>query len=99
MKGRHHKALYYANRALKLLTSNFQETDDLVQTLIIAYHNAGVELQLLEDFKQAKGYFRKGWEIGSDKLGIQHPLTKALKDSYQSKQSNKGSAKFPESTS
>ena len=57
--GKHKKALEQSLLALKLLTeSNY--TSSLISTLVIAYHNAGVEYEYLHQRKEALDYYKTG---------------------------------------
>ena len=79
--GKHKKALEQSLLALKLLTeSNY--TSSLISTLVIAYHNAGVEYEYLHQRKEALDYYKTGWTIALKYLGNDHSLTLSMHSNY-----------------
>lgn len=58
--GDHYKALSHALKALNMLKSNYSEDSSLLTTLLVAYHNAGVEYELLSQNNEANSIYKKG---------------------------------------
>lgn len=53
-----------------------------IETLAVAYYNAGVEYEHLGDIKKCYHLFQQGNEVAQS-LGVNHAITKALKESSQ----------------
>ncbi|CAG9318392.1 unnamed protein product [Blepharisma stoltei] len=79
--GDHERALRHGLASLYMLRNNYCTETNLVTTLVISYHNVGVEYEYLSQYKDAVECYQKGWEISRDCLGIKHHLTLALKKS------------------
>ncbi|OMJ87154.1 hypothetical protein SteCoe_11153 [Stentor coeruleus] len=82
--GNHESALSHALIALNLFTSKYLEDPSLLTTLLVAYHNVGIEYEYLAQYSQACGVFTKALDLAVDKLGEIHPLTISLKGSLAS---------------
>lgn len=81
--GNHQQALQHALEALRLLGSCLQTpSPNQVTTLVIAHHNAGVELEYLRQGEQAAETYRQGLDLANKHLGIAHPLAASLQRSY-----------------
>ena len=77
--GHHEKALMHASQAISLTKSAPQKTQSLITTLIIAYHNAGLEYEALSHRHDAVQSFRKALELSKKHLGLSSSLTASLK--------------------
>jgi tetratricopeptide (TPR) repeat protein len=75
----HQKALTHALKALNLLKSKYLEDSSLITTLLVAYHNAGVEYEFLSQIPEANQIYKKGWELANNTFGEAHPLALNLK--------------------
>lgn len=82
--GDHESALSHALIALNLFTNKYLEDPNLLTTLLVAYHNTGIEYEYLSQYSQACGVFTKALELAVEKLGESHPLTISLKESLSS---------------
>jgi tetratricopeptide (TPR) repeat protein len=80
--GKHEEALQNALKALGLLKQRDDNSTNAVTTLVIAYHNTGVELECLSQHQEATLTFKQGWDLAKDCLGLRHPLACTLKKSY-----------------
>ena len=54
---------------------------DRIAVLAIAYHNAGVEQEFLQELEGSLASYRKGVRIGERFLGVGHAITRTLKSS------------------
>lgn len=81
--GKHSTAIMHAKRAIKLLSKNFEASENTVTTLVLAYHNAGVEYEFLSENNLASSHYMSGYELAFKFLGEENPLTKILKTSYK----------------
>ena len=79
--GLHHKALDQSLCALELLRSS-DFTENLISTLVIGYHNTGVEYEFLKHGKEALEYYKSAWDTAMQHLGKNHPLTASTYQSY-----------------
>ncbi|OMJ71795.1 hypothetical protein SteCoe_29886 [Stentor coeruleus] len=77
----HETALKHATKALKILQKCQEKSSNVITTLIISYHNTGLEYEALQRTLEAMQMFKLGWELGKDKLGENHLLTLSLKRS------------------
>lgn len=81
--GLHEDALRHALEALQLLANSLQDpTPNIITTIIIAHHNAGVEYEYLQSPAEAVEVYREGLAIAKDHLGPEHPLVTSLQKSY-----------------
>lgn len=81
--GNHQQALQHALEALRLLSACLQApSPNQVTTLVIAHHNAGVEMEYLRQGEQAAEAYRQGLDLANQHLGIAHPLAASLQRSY-----------------
>lgn len=81
--GDHQQAYRHAQAALTLLSSTaLAHSPNLQTTLVVAHHNAGVELEYLQQTQRAVDEYREGLEVARDHLGPGHPLTVSLQKSY-----------------
>lgn len=80
----HEQALKHALQALRLLEEANEKSKNpsVVNSLVIALHNAGVEYEMLSRLKKAQKTFQRGFEIAKKNLGAAHALTKSLQASY-----------------
>jgi tetratricopeptide (TPR) repeat protein len=78
----HEEALQVALRALRLLKAEADASTNGVTTLVIAYHNTGVELEFLQQRQEAALTFKQGWDLARERLGLRHSLTASMKVSY-----------------
>lgn len=81
--GKHSTAIMHAKRAIKLLSRNFDQSENVVTTLVLAYHNAGVEYEFLAESDLASSHYMAGYELASKFLGEENPLTHILRTSYR----------------
>eukprot|EP00359_Climacostomum_virens_P003945 CAMPEP_0204903166 /NCGR_PEP_ID=MMETSP1397-20131031/4086_1 /ASSEMBLY_ACC=CAM_ASM_000891 /TAXON_ID=49980 /ORGANISM="Climacostomum Climacostomum virens, Strain Stock W-24" /LENGTH=388 /DNA_ID=CAMNT_0052071755 /DNA_START=568 /DNA_END=1731 /DNA_ORIENTATION=+ len=77
----HSKAYQHAAIALSLL-SKIQPSASYLSTLIIAFHNAGAELEYLQEQAEALQAYHSGWQIAEKNLGARHALTDSLMRSF-----------------
>ena len=77
----HETALSHAAKALKILQNCPDRNTNMWTTQVIAHHSAGLEYESLFRILEALHMYKKGWEIGKDKLGDHHALTLSLKRS------------------
>ena len=83
--GHHQQALQHALEALRLLSAALQApSPNQVTTLVIAHHNAGVELEYLRQSDKAAEAYRQGLDLATKHLGPAHPLAASLQRSYLS---------------
>ncbi|OMJ75898.1 hypothetical protein SteCoe_24838 [Stentor coeruleus] len=75
----HDKALNHALQALKCLKNTKKESENYIFTLIMAYKNAGMELENISDYKKALIYYKKAHNVSLSKLGESHKLTHKIK--------------------
>lgn len=81
--GDHQEALMHAQAALHLLASaSLTPSPNMLTTLVVAHHNAGVELEYLQQGQKAVEQYREGFETARENLGPAHPLTTSLQSSY-----------------
>lgn len=72
--GLHKKALKNSKKALELLKTT-TKTGNFVSTLVIAFHNTGVEYEFLKQGKESLDYYKCAWDTALKHLGNDHPLT------------------------
>ncbi|CAG9325755.1 unnamed protein product [Blepharisma stoltei] len=82
-KGEHERALRHALKSLYILRGSYPAIPYLLTSLGIAYHNAGIEYEYLNQTKDAMDCFKKGFDLCKIKLGLDNEITKALKKSYE----------------
>lgn len=75
----HESALSHAIKALKVLKTCQDRNANMWTTQIIAHHSAGLEYEFLFRVLEAMNMYKKGWELGKEKLGENHALTLSLK--------------------
>jgi len=81
--GDHQQAYKHAQAALALLSSAaLAHSPNLQTTRVVAHHNAGVELEYLQQSQRAVDEYREGLEVARENLGPGHPLTVSLQKSY-----------------
>lgn len=88
----HDSAIKHALRALQMLESEPARNTNHVTTLVIAYYNAGVELELLAQISKALQMYDRGLDLATSHLGKNHELTSSLKKNY-SKLASKSDSK------
>lgn len=81
--GDHDKALENAIQALDILSSCREKKTNLLETLMIAYHNVGTENEHLNQRKNAIHFYKKGYDLSSKFLGLDHDLTEMLRISFE----------------
>ena len=69
----HEEALFHAMSSLKLCSLNF--SDLKVSALLSSYYQAGSEYSFLHKAKEAKKYFKQGFELAHKHLGKSHQMT------------------------
>lgn len=77
--GKHEIALGESLKALNMLKKVTTSTSNLLTTLVIAYHNAGVEYEYLNRYAEALECYKIAWETSNTYLGPLHPLTMSIK--------------------
>ena len=77
--GAHGKALEHAKKAIRLLVSSTSVSPNANSTLVIAYHNAGIEFDFLQQSSEAIESYSLGYELARQTLGQNHPLTETLR--------------------
>jgi hypothetical protein len=66
---------------VNLLEFDVDDSANTATTIIIAYHNLGVECEYLGQKSEAMNAYKIGWKIARERLGPTHTLTQSLKDS------------------
>ena len=77
--GNHQQALEQSLKALSLL-KNSEKSSILITTLVIGYHNTGVEYEFLSNLKESYDYYKLAWQTANKYLGENHPLTKSTQN-------------------
>ena len=77
--GAHEKALEHARKAIRLLGTSPSDSPNTYTSLVIAYHNAGIEYEFLGRHSEAGESFSLGYGLAKKRLGAAHPLTQNLK--------------------
>ena len=77
--GVHDKALEHARKAIRLLAGGPEDSPNTYTSLVIAYHNAGIEYEFLGKHPEAAECFSQGYALAKRRLGAVHPLTQNLK--------------------
>lgn len=86
--GRHVAALKHAQRALEVIEQRLEEDPSRKKSknersmLAVAYHNMAVEYEFLMNYSAACEYYAKSSEIAEKYIGINHPTTIAIQNSY-----------------
>ncbi|CAG9320072.1 unnamed protein product [Blepharisma stoltei] len=80
--GKHDLALAEAKKALELLKNNIENSENQITTLVIAYHNAGVQYEFMNKIQNAVDCYKAAWETSLDCLGMKHPLTTSMSKSF-----------------
>lgn len=78
--GKHDLALQEGLISLELMKRSLEYTPNFISTLVIAYHNTGVEYEFLKSFREAYECYRLAWETALQHLGPEHPLTLSTKE-------------------
>lgn len=79
--GQHEEALRQACMALELLTAQGKKTAGGDVALAVAFHNVGVEYEVLSKPGEAAKAYKQGLREAKNRLGKQHEVTSALKKS------------------
>ena len=84
--GKHFEALHHANDALELIQTAMENSvpsngSTALTTLVIAYHNVGVELEYQNRLSDAVEAYTKGHEAALQYLGPSHGLTDSISTS------------------
>lgn len=93
----HEIALRYGLTSIILLQKDLALPEKYIPSLVIAYHNVGVEYEYLHKYEEAADSYKKGWDLAKNQLGLLHPLTLSIKESFVESNSNK--SKLPEISS
>jgi tetratricopeptide (TPR) repeat protein len=80
--GKHLKALEQSCEALELLKEGNQDSKHYMSTLIIAYHNTGVEYEYLSNLRQAADCYKTAWTLALAHFGETHSLTQSVHQNY-----------------
>lgn len=92
----HEKALSHGIIATKLL-KEANEVDKSITTmtsLIISLSNTGLEYEFLKDFENSKATYKCGLELAVKQLGTTHPITVALRKSYENIKEKRGKKRY-----
>lgn len=81
--GKHEIALEHSGKALQLVEKCDTPSPNLISTLIIGYHNTGVEYEFLNLLKQAVDCYKNAWECAVKQLTENNPLTQSMYKSYK----------------
>lgn len=81
--GKHQQALKHSLRALALLKEIERGSQNYLTTVVIAYHNTGVEYEFLGCVREAVDCYRSAWELARDQLGEGHSLAGSMKKSFE----------------
>ena len=76
----HAKAIRHGLRSIFLLKSVYKEQPKHIPTLVIAYHNASSEYQLLGQLDDAEDCLRLAMRLSNEHLGPHHSLTATVKN-------------------
>ena len=79
---KHELALEQGLKALDLMKNSGGNSPNLISTLVIAYHNTGVEYEFLGIFQEALQCYRLAWETAERYLGSKSALCVAMKGDY-----------------
>lgn len=77
----HSTAYRHAIAALSLL-SEVKPSPSYLSTLVIAFHNAGTELEFLQEYSEAMQAYHSGLKLAEKNLGASHALTTSLQKSF-----------------
>lgn len=80
--GKHELALEQGLKSLELMKTSKGNSPNLISTLVIAYHNTGVEYEFLNLYDEALDFYKVAWETAEKYLGNQHPLTVSMGADY-----------------
>ncbi|OMJ89338.1 hypothetical protein SteCoe_8542 [Stentor coeruleus] len=80
--GKHEMALENGCKALSLVEKCDKSAPNLVSTLIIGYHNTGVEYEFLNNLKHAVECYKTAWQFAIKQLGEGNQLTISIHKSY-----------------
>lgn len=80
--GKHEMALENGCKALSLVEKCDKSAPNLVSTLIIGYHNTGVEYEFLNNMKHAVECYKTAWQFAIKQLGEGNQLTQSIHKSY-----------------
>jgi hypothetical protein len=80
--GKHDQALDEGIKALTLLEQETMTSPNLASTLIIAYHNTGVEYEYLSNLKQAVECYKSAWTFAVKQMGENNNLTGSIHKTY-----------------
>ncbi|OMJ83948.1 hypothetical protein SteCoe_15045 [Stentor coeruleus] len=78
----HESAVKNGLTALILLQKESPLPNNYISTLVIAYHNVGVEYEYMKKFDDAADCYKKGWDLARGRLGLNNPLTISIKNSF-----------------
>lgn len=92
--GQHHEALRFALMAVQLLSAESRQRTGACDTaLAVAYHNVGLEYELLEKFREAENAYCEGLETAKKTLGVQHHITRLLKKHLKALQNSQSKSR------
>lgn len=80
--GKHEQALDQGLKALALLEQETMTSPNLASTLIIAYHNTGVEYEYLSNLRQAVECYKSAWTFAMKQMGENNNLTVSIHKTY-----------------
>lgn len=80
--GKHQQGLSHSCRALALLQDVDCLSQNCLTTMIIAYHNTGVEYEFLANVRAAVECYKNAWRLALERLGEEHGLTVSMQKSY-----------------
>lgn len=81
--GKHEIALQEGVMALELMKKSSDRSMNFVSTLVIGYHNTGVEYEFLKRYKDAYECYKIAWETALKCLGHSHPLTISMQTTFK----------------
>ena len=80
--GKHEHALEQGLKALELMKTTIEYSPNFISTLVIAYHNAGVEYEFLNNLEEALDCYKNASDTATKYLGSNHPLTISMHSDY-----------------
>lgn len=72
-----------ALKAINTLKKHFKPTPNAITALIIAYYNAGVQLDIMDNRQEALKYYQSAMELSLEQLGMEHSLTMAIAKTHR----------------
>ena len=84
--GKHKQAMTSAFSAIKYLKGYENEeemNENIVNSIVVANYNIGVEFEYLKKMQKAIEFYSKGHRIAVNYLGINHPMAETLEESLK----------------